>query len=193
MKKIIASTTIAATLFGGGLVLSQSIAGAQEDQAPPSWVDEALSDLVADGTLTQVQVDAVEEALRDARPEKGPRRAAVGQILEDLGLDPEVVREGLSEGLSLGEIAEANGMSADDVVAALIEAHSERLAEAVEAGRLDAETAAEREAEFAEKAEAIVDGTAEPRFGPRARHHRRHHHSAPSGDAPETEAEGSLF
>ncbi len=162
MKKLLATTTLAATVIGGGLLAGTAIAAAQDDQSS-SWIDDALGGLVDDGVLTDAQVDAVEAALREARPvrpDHGP--GGPGQVLEELGLDPATVRDGLRSGQSLGEIAEANGISADDVVQALIDDHAEHLASAVDSGRIDAATAAERKAAFAAQAQAIVDGTARP-------------------------------
>jgi hypothetical protein len=186
MKKILATTTIAASLLGGGLFLGPTLAGAQDgttdtEQARVSWVEEALSGLVDDGTLTDAQVDAVEDALRDGRPE-GRRGEGPHHVLEELGLDSEVVRDGLQSGMTLGEIAEANGLSAQDVVNSMTAAFSERLDAAVEAGRIDSETAEERKAEFAERAEAIVDGTAERPERPFGRrgHGGPGHHEGPA-------------
>lgn len=192
MKKILASAAITATVIGGGLLAASTVASAQDDA--PSWLDEALSPLVEDGTINEAQVDAVEAALRDARP-MGPRHGHGhrGEVLETLGLDPELVREGLQAGQSLGEVAEANGISADAVVQAMIDEQGKHLAEAVEAGRIDADAAAERAAAFAERAQSIVDGTFEPGDGPgegRRGHHRPF--GGPGGkDAPVEDGAGA--
>lgn len=75
MRKTTAVATMAASLALGGLagtVLgTPTLAGAaQTATGAVSWVQEALSGLVGDGTITQEQADRVESALEQARPER---------------------------------------------------------------------------------------------------------------------------
>lgn len=177
MRKIIASTTIAASMLGAGfgaVALGPALAGAQDADAPQtetvergSRLAEVLDGLVDDGTLTEAQRDIVEARLREARADHrgghaGPGRGfGGGAVFEELGLDPEVVREGIAEGLSLGEIADANGSSAAALTEALIDQAETRLDEAVEAGRMDADRAAELRAEIEERVDDLVSGEAE--------------------------------
>ena len=185
MRKIIATSTIAASLLGtgfGAVALGPALAGAQDDPTPevPAESDQVeatgltavLADLVTAGTLTQAQADTVEEAITSAAEDgrlgrhghaRGGLRGlrGAGEIFDELGLDADVVREGLADGMTLGEIADANGSSADAVAAALVENMQERLDAALEAGRIDEAEAAEKAAEFAERAEDIVNGEAE--------------------------------
>ena len=184
MRKVIASTTIAASMLGAGfgaVALGPAIAGAQDaEEAPETEADETssrlgevLDGLVEDGTLTQAQRDTVEERLREARPERrsGHFRGAFGRlggasdILEDLGLDAETIRDGIAEGLSLGEIAEANGSSAEALTDALVEQAETRLDDAVDAGRIDEERAAELREQIEERIDGVVSGEAD--FGRR--------------------------
>jgi len=175
MKKIIASTTIAASLLGGGaaaIVMAPSIAGAQEtvqESQVGSALGEVLDGLVADGTLTQGQRDSVETALREARPNVGHRdgagrrghRSPAGQVFDDLGIDKETVRSGLAEGLTLGQIADANGSSAAALSDALITQMTERLNNAVANGRIDEGSAAEKQAEIEQRVDDMINGNFE--------------------------------
>lgn len=184
MRKAIASTTIAASLLGtgfGAVALGPAIAGAQDTENAPeaevtetgSRLDEVLDGLVEDGTLTQAQRDTVEERLLDARPERRGghfrggfgRLGGVGDVLEDLGLDAETIRDGIAEGLTLGDIADANGSSAEALTDALTDQAEARLDEAVEAGRIDEERAAELRAQIEERVDGVVSGDFE--FGRR--------------------------
>jgi hypothetical protein len=187
MKKIIASTTIAASLLGGGVaavVLAPGIAGAQED-VQESEVDSSLADvldgLVTDGTLTVEQRDSVESALRQARSQFGDRDGigsrghgrgfAGGQVLEELGIDRAAVQEGRADGLTLGEIADANGSSAAALTDALVAQMSERLDNALTSGRIDEATAAEKQAEIEQRVDDMVNGEFER---PERGQHRGH-------------------
>ncbi len=93
MRKRVAAVSLAAGLAGGaiaGIALTHpSVSGAQTDtttattapapngQAPPdksTWIQDALAPLVANGTISQSQADAVANALEAAKPEmhRGP-------------------------------------------------------------------------------------------------------------------------
>ncbi|MDY7104014.1 MAG: hypothetical protein S0880_22755 [Actinomycetota bacterium] len=197
MKRLIASTAMASVLVGGAAAAVAAgvptLAGAQSDDevttttvedttsttadaeddvtSPPSWVDDVLEGLVADGTLTATQADAVADALEEARPARGGRFGPHGPFLaadavaEVLGMEPDELGDALRDGQTLAELAEAAGVDAAAVVDAIVTAAGERIDDLVEDGRLTAEEAAEKEAEVAERAEAIVAGEYEGPFG----------------------------
>src|SRR5687768_14713030 len=86
MRKILAPIAITAAIAGGAgaLAFAPGFAGAQdagtESEAPAAQdtertgpFEEVIAGLVADGTLTQEQGDKVVAALREARPNGGPR------------------------------------------------------------------------------------------------------------------------
>lgn len=179
MRKIIVSTAAAASILGAtaGLTLAPGIAGAQdgtetvEPTVRESSVAEVLDGLVDDGTLTAEQRDAVADALAAARADRVGHRFGDrgghrfghlgGEVLEGLGLDAETVRDGIADGLTLGEIADANGSSAEALAEALVEQFESRLDAAVDAGRLDADDAEERRAEIEERVDDLVAGEIE--------------------------------
>ena len=184
MRKFIASTTIAASVVGGGfagLALIPTIAGAQdsaetETGQPKSGFSSVLGNLVTNGTLTQDQADAVETALVEARQNgvighRHPRahRFFSSDVFANLGIEPEAIRAGRADGLTLGEIADANGSSAEALTAALAQAMTDRLDAAVEAGKVDADRAAERAERIHEKVDDIVTGEFPGRRGRGAR------------------------
>ncbi len=103
MKKRFAAAGLAAGLTGGaiaGIALTHpSVSGAQTDTThrddgagpdrrdrvgrprpePGAWLSETLAPLVADGTITQAQADAVIAAIQEARPDHG-RSAVTGSV-----------------------------------------------------------------------------------------------------------------
>jgi len=214
MRKLIVSTTVAASLIGvgaGALIAGPGIAGAgpgiagaqvsteapeteteTEDQAKASSLGDVLAPLVEDGTITESQAVAVTEAIEAARAEHdqfrggrfGFRGFGKSDVLSDLGIDAEALREGRSEGLTLGEIAEANGSSIDALTDALTTQVTEQLGAAVEAGRLSDERAAEIEASVPERVEALINGEAHAERGGRGRgHHGPRGHKGQMNDS----------
>lgn len=148
-------------------------------------LDTALSGLVADGTLTQDQADAVVSRLTDpdlgtspstpATTDAGTRReiaanraarcAAAAQnarataeaVSALLGLEPSEIRARLAAGESLAEIADSEGVSRGDLIAALQTGALARLDAAEAAGALTAEDRAAREAASLTRIESLID------------------------------------
>lgn len=188
MKKSLASITVAASLLGGAggaivfapnLVSAQTeadttteaevdtTAGTDTTTAPErgAWLAEVLDGLVADGTLTADQADAVADAIAEARPERGEGhwgRGHRGEGLEELtdllGLEPAEIAEALRSGESLADIATAQGVDPQEVIDAMVERVAEHLDEAVADGRIDEDAAAERLAEMTERLTDRVNG-----------------------------------
>ncbi len=198
LKKSLVAGAVAASMAAGGfagLVLgAPGIAdAAQTADTAVSWVDDALSGLVSDGTITQQQSDAVETALQDARPAHGPGRGHgmghLDAVAEALGITEDELRTALQGGQTVAEVAEANDVDVQSVVDAIVADRRERLDEAVAAGEVTQEQADERLARAEERATAMVDGELPARGG--HRHGPGRHgdlHGAPDAEAPEEPA-----
>jgi polyhydroxyalkanoate synthesis regulator phasin len=175
MRRTIAATAAAFTILGGALVVA-SVGGAAPAEAQeiegteeaPATLDDILSDLVAEGAISQEQADAVADAIA----ERGPRHGRFGKggrhldlIAETIGIDVEDLRAALEDGQTIGEVAAENGVTVDTVIAALVTEMQTKLDEAVTDGRLSEEQAADMLADAADRAQALVDGEL-PEGGP---------------------------
>ena len=137
---------------------------------------EVLADLVEDGTLTQEQADAVEEAITSRM---GPGMGRFGHhhgfgvgldaAAEAIGIEADELRSALMDGQTLAEVAEANGVERQAVVDALVAEAESRIDQALEDERIDEDQATELRERAATKAEDAVDGTLRER-GFRHRH-----------------------
>lgn len=202
MRKTVTAAAMAASLTVGGAagaaLFVPTISGAQEDGTTTEPADEgtspekgdfladALAPLVEAGTIDQAQADAVIEAIQEARPEgkrfRGPGARIFGGALTDvLGMTGEELRAALSDGQTIAEVAGAQGVSVDDVVAALVAEAEERIDTAVENGRLTDDEAAEKLADATEHITDLVNGEFEP--GDRPGHHGRR--GGPVGGSPD--------
>lgn len=197
MRRIIAAFAAAVVVLGavvaGVAISTPSRASAQETTEDPSSgifispIQEALEELVANGTLNQAQVDAVTDALEDeiggralGRGHHGPGHLETGA--EVLGMEVEDLKTALQDGQTIAEIA---GDNVGTVTDALVAEANERIDQAVADGRLTADEAAEKKAGVAEKVEARVNGEADSRgFGPRG---------GPFGPDADTDAEEALL
>lgn len=142
-------------------------------------IKEALTGLVSDGTITQAQADRVASTLAEARPEglghhgRGGGRGIHLEALADLGITAEEVRAAAEAGTTLAQLAEEQGVAEDEVVAALVAAGKEHLADAVADGRLTQAEADEKAADLQTRVTARLD---EP-----IRRKGRHGHHGPRG------------
>ncbi|MBT0770869.1 hypothetical protein KIH74_18155 [Kineosporia sp. J2-2] len=114
-----------------------------------SRLEGSLKDLVDDGTITQEQADKVAEKLAGSGIGSGPEvglhgRAtalALDEVAKALGLSEDEVSSALADGRSVKDLAEQQGKDVDDVIDALVEAATEKIHQAVEAGDLTQEAA----------------------------------------------------
>jgi hypothetical protein len=172
----IASVAVVLGLLLGATILAPNLAGAQEstttttDNETPAdkqairleRIRAALDGLVADGTITAAQADAVAAELSDQFPGPGRRfhriHFGLDVVSTTIGITEAELREALADGETIAEVAEANGVSAQTVIDALVEAINARVDEAVAAGNLDEDEAAEIKANAVDRATAIVNG-----------------------------------
>lgn len=158
-KKLIIATT-AGVLSLSGLAVAVAVpALADTDGSRTTAVEritEVLSGLVEDGSLTQEQADEVAATLGEAgigaRGGHHGGRLDLGAAATALDMTEEELRTALeAEGATLAQVAEDQGVEVEALVDALVQAHEERIAQAVEDGRLTQEQADERLADLEER------------------------------------------
>lgn len=168
-RRKMAAAALTASLIGGGAAAALTglpAAIAQTATEAPAgerggWVTDALAPLVENNTITQAQADAVRQALLDAKPVRGgPGPVRLEVVAEAIGIDADDLRSALRDGQTIAEVAEANGVTADAVVAALVAALEEHLDERVAGGDMTQERADEILAEAPERITAVVNGEA---------------------------------
>ena len=132
-----------------------------------SRIREVLQPLVDDATIDGDQADAVSQHLVESMPRRGEAHrggrdlAARSEVVTDLlGIDAETLRAELAAGSTLAEVAVANGVSTDDLVAALVAEAAERIAEHVEEGSLTEEEAAAKLADITDRVSERVNSVA---------------------------------
>jgi polyhydroxyalkanoate synthesis regulator phasin len=125
-----------------------------------------LATLVAKGTITQAQADAIiaartaaeaaRDALRPAKGMKGDRAAQLALIASTLGTDTQTVLTKLQAGQSLATIA---GAKKEALIAALVADETKRIDAAVTAGALTAAQATALKANLVAHITAEVEST----------------------------------
>ncbi len=169
MRKVLASLAATAVLVGGGIAMvgvTADSAVAQESELstvrPDRPLQTALDELVAEGVLTQGQADAVLEKLAEnfdgRRHGRHPVRRGIGIAADVIGITGTELASELVDGSSIADVAEANDVDPQDVIDALVGRAEERLATAVENGRIDEATADERLADVEQKVTDFVNG-----------------------------------
>ena len=179
MRKIIASLATSAMLLGGAAAVTLSPAGAQDEEAPSeeapderpergTRLREALDGLVSLGVLTQEQSDTVFDTLMETLSSgdhtggrHGGGGAALGTAAEAIGIEVEDLREAVRDGSTIAEIAEENGVDAQEVIDALVAQANERIDQALADGRFDEAEADEKRAEVEQRVTDLVNGDLE--------------------------------
>lgn len=157
VKKAIAAGLIGLTALGAA-GFAPSIASAQDNEAPTQEEREARS--------------AERKADREAR-----KAARVAVLTEALGVDEDALRAARDAGQSLADVAAAEGVPVADVVAAIVEAKTEKI-QAKVGDRLTQEEADERIAGLEER---VTEGVNAAR-GERGEGHGKRGHRGPGGD-----------
>jgi hypothetical protein len=194
--RIAAGGALGLTVLAGGAVVVPAVASAAvspetdattEITKRVTRITEALAGLVTNGTITQQQADEVAQRLAEDGfgssghghgHGRGGREIDLSAAAQALNLSDDELRDALSDGDTLAEVAEEQGVDVQTVVDALVAAAQERLASAVQAGRLTQEEADEKAADLQERVTALVQ-----EGGPLGRGHHRHGRFG-GGDGP---------
>lgn len=122
-------------------------------------IRETLEARVQDGTITAAQADEIAATLAEQLGPRGgfgghghgERGVALTAAADALGMTTDELRDALADGSTLADVAQAQGVAVEDLVAALVTAAEERIDDAVADGRLTAEEAEQRKAELTER------------------------------------------
>lgn len=213
VRLVAAGSVVVGSAVGGAVTIAS--VGAQDDtsttvvdtpdsksssEGHTSQVDEVLSGLVDDGTLTQEQADKVASALEAARPEmgehrghgRGGRNGGSDVIAEAIGIDEAALRDALSNGQSIAEVATANDVDPQVVIDAMVADARTRIDQAVADEDMTQAQADEKLAELTTRVTAMVNGE-KPARGDRGgaghgRGHKGHGPDASPDDAADDDA-----
>ncbi|SEP23277.1 hypothetical protein [Trujillonella endophytica] len=168
-KKLIIAGATGVLALGG---LAVAVPALADDDTPSTstpgaegHIRDALADLVEDGTLTQEQADEVAATLSDAGlgghgGHGWGLHLGLSTAAEALGMTEDELRTALqADGASLATVAQAQGVPVEDLVAALVQAATDRIEQAVTDGDLTRAEADERLADLEERVTERVNST----------------------------------
>jgi polyhydroxyalkanoate synthesis regulator phasin len=135
---------------------------AERDARETARIRAALDALVADGTISADQADAVASHLAGHRNFHGRRlhriHAGLDVAAATIGITESDLIDGIRDGQSVAEVAEANGVEAQTVIEAILAEINARVDETVASGDLDADRATEIKAQAVERVTDFVNG-----------------------------------
>ncbi|WP_429845005.1 hypothetical protein [Brevibacillus sp. FIR094] len=167
-EELAAGKTLAAIAQAQGVDTADVVALLVEQQ------ETKLKEAVTAGKLTQEQADKLSENLSDrvkeqvenTKPDKGFGKGVfIGgfekneELLSLLKLDADKLQKELKADKSLAAIAEAQGVSVDDLVSLLVKQQETQLKEAVAAGKLTQEQADKMNEKASERVKDMVQNT----------------------------------
>ena len=189
--------------LAGNLGVTQEELEGAIDQTQLEMIDEKL----ADGTIDEEQAARAREAVESGeRPfsfgkhrrggHQNGGRHIVGEVAELTRLEPEAVLEAWTGGKTLVQIAGDDGVSEDELTAALMARVEECVAKALESGKIDQAKADEKLANAGEKINELINSEGPPEGGHKFRNggsFRGRFGPNPSEDLPTTETSGLTF
>ena len=89
--------------------------------------------------------------------DKGKGRHLIGAVIESLGLEKADIATETRNGSTLGEIAESNGITTEDLISTITSIMTEKLNEAVNEGKISADEALTKASNIQERAEQMVN------------------------------------
>jgi hypothetical protein len=157
----------------------------------PQILDDTLKDLVAKGTITQAQADAIEQALRDkaqserpgpggpgqnppGRPGRGPhgpgfevRKNLLDTAAKTIGVSTDDLVKEMRDGhKSIADVAKAHNVDPQKVIDAVVAAGNADIDAAVSSGKVPADKAADLKSKLADHVAKAVnqahDGPGKP-------------------------------
>jgi hypothetical protein len=158
-KRLIAGSAIAALTLS---LATATGAVADEKFRDGKGISNIFRGLVSNGTLTQAQVDAISQAMQDAR---GAGKAAfeaakaerIKVITDALGIDAATLEAKRKAGQSLAAIA---GDKKEALIAALVAYESKEIDAAIASGKLSAERATALKSKLSAGITAMVNNEA---------------------------------
>ena len=133
---------------------------------PQATLSTALKNLVAKGTITQAQADAITSEITAAETAEHAARGAQKTahdtlIASTIGIDVATLKSRMAAGESLATIA---GAKKDALIAALVAQENSEIDAAVAAGRITAAQATTKKANVAQRVTDMVNST-RPKMG----------------------------
>lgn len=156
--KVGITVLVVAAMTMSGLAWAQSSGDGSGEAV--ERLGEVIAPLVADGTLTQAQADAVAEFLVENGPRRGGHRRGPGPeaVAEFIGVSTDELRAAREAGESLADVAGANGVSVDSLIGFFVADAQEKLDAKVADGSLSQVEADEKLVEITERVTAMVNG-----------------------------------
>ena len=157
IQKNILVAIISSALFAGAVVAIPVIANAQNGSPDKLILSEIPSNDSQEVGSDGVNFESDKKAEKTMGRKGAKGRHLLGAVMDNLGLEKTDIRAGIEEGLTLGEVAELNGIPAEDVISTITSIMTEKLNEAVEEGKITGDEALEKAANIQERAEQMTN------------------------------------
>jgi polyhydroxyalkanoate synthesis regulator phasin len=172
MKKLLTAIGLSVSLGAGAFALDTVLPASAEPPASAAdpaghprlhALDGVLDGLVADGTLTDAQAQAVRDGVKEVRSDLGGRpgmkvlKGAVDAAAEAIGVDPADLKAALKDGRSVADVAADHGVDRQAVVDALVAKGNTALDAAVADGTIEAGRAGKVRDRLPDLADRLVD------------------------------------
>ena len=137
---------VSSSLLAGAVIAIPFVANAQNGSS------EKIISL--DDPTNAIEEDKQNSEMKQKR-DKGQH--LIGVVIESLGLEKADIATGIRNGSTLGEIAESNDITTEDLISTITSIMTEKLNEAVAEGKITADEALTKASNIQERAEQMVN------------------------------------
>jgi len=141
---------VSSSLLAGAVIAIPFVANAQNGSS------EKIISL--DDPTNAIEEDKQNSETKGEMKQKRDRgQHLIGVVIESLGLEKADIATGIRNGSTLGEIAESNGITTEDLISTITSIMTEKLNEAVAEGKITADEALTKASNIQERAEQMVN------------------------------------
>lgn len=97
------------------------------------------------------------KTIEEGKQTRGKGRHLLGAVMKSLGIEKADIAAGIRNGATLGEIAESNGITTEDLISTITSIMTEKLNEAVAEGKITADEALEKAENIQQRAQEMIN------------------------------------
>ena len=154
---------VSSSLLAGAVVAIPFVANAQNGSTEKMIMLE-------DPAKASEEDKQISETKSEIEQKRGKGRHLLGAVMESLGIEKADIAEGISNGSTLGEVAESNGIPTENLISTITSIMTEKLNEAVAEGKITADEALTKADNIQERTQQMVNKPLNPKPGKGLKH-----------------------
>ena len=141
---------VSSSLLAGAVIAIPFVANAQNGSSEKIISLDDPTNAIEEGKQNS-------ETKGEMKQKKDKGRHLLGTVMKSLGIEKADIAAGIRNGATLGEIAESNGITTEDLISTITSIMTEKLNEAVAEGKITADEALEKAENIQQRAQEMIN------------------------------------